>query len=78
MKEQFGGKPIDEHDWHSREYVNHWIQSDITRDAERRPILRRMLAVAPFPPKRPSEFWMLGPATERSASRCFAHSRVRI
>jgi SAM-dependent methyltransferase len=53
MKEQFCGKPIDEHDWHSREYVNHWIESDITRDQERRPILRRMLALAPFSPEEP-------------------------
>ncbi len=53
MKEQFGGKPVDEHDWHSREYVNHWIESDITRDDERRPILRQMLGLAPFSPEAP-------------------------
>jgi len=48
MKERFGDKPIDEHDWHSREYVNQWISSDITRDEERRPVLQRMLSIAPF------------------------------
>lgn len=49
MKTPFDDKHIDEHDWHSREYVQHWIDSDITRDEERRPILQRMLALAPFP-----------------------------
>jgi len=48
MTERFAGKDIGEHDWHSGEYVNHWIESDITRDAERRPVLQRMLALAPF------------------------------
>ena len=41
-------KHIAEHDWHSREYVDRWIESDVTRDDERRPILRRMLEIAPF------------------------------
>jgi trans-aconitate methyltransferase len=37
-----------EHDWHSRAYVDHWIGADVTRDAERRPVLRKMLSFAPF------------------------------
>src|SRR5579875_1976689 len=53
MKDQFQDKPIDEHDWHSREYVNYWIESHITPDEERRPILRRMLALAPFSREAP-------------------------
>jgi ubiquinone/menaquinone biosynthesis C-methylase UbiE len=36
------------HDWHSTEYVAEWITRDVTRDAERRPLLRQMLALAPF------------------------------
>jgi SAM-dependent methyltransferase len=48
MKERFDDQHIDEHDWHSREYVEHWINSDVTRDEERRPVLRKMLALAPF------------------------------
>lgn len=47
-KDRFSDQHIDEHDWHSREYVQHWIESDITRDDERRPVLRQMLAMAPF------------------------------
>lgn len=37
------------HDWHSQEYVDHWINHDMTRDDERRPILRMMMTHAPFP-----------------------------
>jgi trans-aconitate methyltransferase len=38
------------HDWQSADYVSGWIEHDVARDAERRPLLRRMLASAPFPP----------------------------
>ncbi len=37
---------VTEHDWHSETYVQQWIDKDIQRDAQRRPILRRMLALA--------------------------------
>ena len=37
------------HDWQSAEYVSHWIGRDVTRDDERRPLLRRMLAAAGLP-----------------------------
>jgi SAM-dependent methyltransferase len=50
MKERPGHDHIDEHDWHSWEYVDNWIKSDITRDDERRPVLRKMLSLAPFAP----------------------------
>jgi 2-polyprenyl-3-methyl-5-hydroxy-6-metoxy-1,4-benzoquinol methylase len=39
---------VHEHDWHSRAYVDRWIDEDVTRDAERRPVLRKMLSFAPF------------------------------
>lgn len=41
---------VHEHDWHSADYVGEWIERDVTRDDERRPVLRRMLALAPFAP----------------------------
>jgi ubiquinone/menaquinone biosynthesis C-methylase UbiE len=41
-------RTVDHHDWHSAAYVDEWIARDMTRDAERRPRLRRMLAAAPF------------------------------
>src|SRR5690349_20794288 len=41
-------RPIGEHDWHSREYVDSWIERDVTRDNERRPLLQQMLTIAPF------------------------------
>jgi trans-aconitate methyltransferase len=37
-----------EHDWHSHAYVDRWIGEDVTRDAERRPIIRKMLGFAPL------------------------------
>ncbi len=36
------------HDWHSSAYVAEWIARDVTRDDERRPLLRQMLGVAPL------------------------------
>ena len=36
------------HDWQSADYVAGWIDHDIARDPERRPLLRKMLASAPF------------------------------
>jgi ubiquinone/menaquinone biosynthesis C-methylase UbiE len=38
----------DQHDWHSQDYVAHWVGRDLARADERRPILDRMLAAAPF------------------------------
>ncbi len=49
MSERFDDQHIGEHDWHSPEYVDQWIRSDVTRDGERRPVLRRMLELAPLP-----------------------------
>ena len=40
--------PQGEHDWHSEEYVDHWIGTDVTRDEERRPLLGKVAAFIPF------------------------------
>jgi ubiquinone/menaquinone biosynthesis C-methylase UbiE len=37
------------HDWQSTDYVDEWIKRDAARDPERRPLLQRMLSLAPFP-----------------------------
>jgi ubiquinone/menaquinone biosynthesis C-methylase UbiE len=37
------------HDWHSTSYVSEWIARDTSRDRDRRPLLQRMLSMAPFP-----------------------------
>src|SRR5215472_395211 len=37
------------HNWQSADYVSGWIEHDVARDPERRPMLRQMLASAPFP-----------------------------
>jgi trans-aconitate methyltransferase len=36
------------HDWQSADYVAGWIDHDVARDPERRPLLRQMLSSAPF------------------------------
>ena len=36
------------HDWQSADYVAGWIDHDIARDPERRPLLRQMLSSVPF------------------------------
>jgi len=38
------------HDWQSADYVAGWIDHDVARDPERRPLLRQMLSSAPFAP----------------------------
>jgi tRNA (cmo5U34)-methyltransferase len=35
------------HDWHSESYVSGWIDADMTRDDERRPLLRRVASLLP-------------------------------
>jgi SAM-dependent methyltransferase len=45
-----GNGPLSEHDWHSRQYVDDWIERDVTRDNIRRPLLQQMLSFAPFAP----------------------------
>jgi SAM-dependent methyltransferase len=40
---------IGEHDWHSRQYVEEWIAGDVMRDDARRPLIRQMLSLAPYP-----------------------------
>jgi SAM-dependent methyltransferase len=37
------------HDWHSEAYVEDWIKHDAARNDERRPRLKCMVALAPFP-----------------------------
>ena len=40
------GRPIGEHDWHSSDYVDWWINRDLGRDSDRRQRLRAMLSHA--------------------------------
>ena len=36
------------HDWHSAAYVERWISGDVTRDSERRPVLRQLAQLLPI------------------------------
>jgi ubiquinone/menaquinone biosynthesis C-methylase UbiE len=40
--------PHGHHDWHSAQYVDDWIGNDVTRDGQRRPMLRRVAELLPF------------------------------
>ena len=48
MPEETKGFAMFPHDWHSPDYVAEWIKRDAARDPERRPLLQRMLSLAPF------------------------------
>jgi SAM-dependent methyltransferase len=48
MSSRRDGISADHHDWHSPSYVDEWIARDLTRDEERRPRLRQMLAATPY------------------------------
>ena len=37
-----------EHDWHSDAYVDEWMAKDLEREKKRRPLLAKMMALAPF------------------------------
>jgi tRNA (cmo5U34)-methyltransferase len=41
------------HNWHSASYVSEWIEHDVTRDDERRPLLRRVAALLPLTDSAP-------------------------
>jgi hypothetical protein len=41
--------PIAEHHrWHSRNYVDHWIDDAANHDAQHRPLLRQAVGLLPF------------------------------
>src|SRR5882672_8046184 len=44
---------VAEHDWHSGDYVDWWIERDAERETIRRQRLRNMLALSPFAPEMP-------------------------
>jgi len=70
-----------EHDWHSAEYVAEWIARDVTRDDERRPLLARMLALAPFPTDAALEVLDVGAGyglVTEEVCRRFPHARVTL
>ena len=73
--------PEGHHDWHSQEYVDHWIDHDLTRDDERRPVLRDMMQHAPFPADAPVEVLDIGAGygiVSEEALRAFPNARVTL
>src|SRR4051794_4010806 len=37
------------HDWHSQDYVSHWIARDAGGSTDRQPIIERLIAAIPYP-----------------------------
>ena len=73
--------PEGHHDWHSQEYVDHWIDHDLTRDDERRPVLRDMMQHAPFPADAAVEVLDIGAGygiVSEEALKAFPNARVTL
>jgi SAM-dependent methyltransferase len=80
MAERFD-RPSGEHDWHSPEYVDDWIERDVTRDNVRRPLLQQMLTVAPFAPEAEINVLDVGAGyglVSEQVLRMFPHVRLTL
>jgi SAM-dependent methyltransferase len=81
MANSYHDRPIGEHDWHSREYVDDWIGRDVTRDNVRRPLLQQMLTLAPFVPEAEINVLDLGAGyglVSEQVLRMFPRARVTL
>ena len=76
-----GARALFPHDWHSTDYVAEWITRDAARDPERRPLLRQMLSIAPFPCDAELEVLDVGAgygAVSEEALHAFPAARVTL
>jgi tRNA (cmo5U34)-methyltransferase len=48
-EDQGTGRGWHTHDWHSKDYVDNWLERDEAVELERRPLLRRTADLLPFP-----------------------------
>jgi SAM-dependent methyltransferase len=81
VPDRFDNRPIGEHDWHSRGYVDNWIERDVTRDNVRRPLLQEMLTVAPFAPEAEISVLDVGAGyglVSEQVLRIFPHARLTL
>ncbi len=81
MGNRFDDRPLGEHDWHSREYVDNWIERDVTRDNVRRPLLQQMLTVASFAPEAEINVLDIGAGyglVSEQVLRIFPHARLTL
>ena len=81
MADHYHDRPLGEHDWHSREYVNEWIERDVTRDNVRRPLLQQMLTLAPFAPEAEINVLDVGAGyglVSEQVLRVFPHARLTL
>jgi ubiquinone/menaquinone biosynthesis C-methylase UbiE len=69
------------HDWHSANYVDGWIAKDVKREERRRPLLARMMALAPFAVNAPIRILDVAGgygAVSEAALIAFPNARVTI
>jgi SAM-dependent methyltransferase len=81
MANCWNDRSLGEHDWHSREYVDDWIERDVTRDNVRRPLLQQMLTVAPFAPEAEINVLDVGAGyglVSEQVLRMFPHARLTL
>ncbi len=81
MANRFNDRPIGEHEWHSRDYVDNWIERDVTRDNVRRPLLQQMLTLAPFAPEAEINVLDVGAGyglVSEQVLRMFPHARLTL
>jgi trans-aconitate methyltransferase len=69
------------HDWHSPSYVDDWIKRDFSRDDERRPRIRQMMAMAKLPREAAIEVLDIGAGygfVTEEVLHAFPHARVTL
>ncbi len=69
------------HDWHSQSYVDDWIKRDESRDDERRPRIRQMIAMAKLPREAAIEVLDIGAGygfVTEEVLHAFPHARVTL
>jgi SAM-dependent methyltransferase len=69
------------HDWHSPSYVDDWIKRDFSRDDERRPRIRQMIAMAKLPREAAIEVLDIGAGygfVTEEVLHAFPHARVTL
>lgn len=71
----------DDHDWHSTQYVDEWISKDIRREDRRRPMLARMMTLAPFKPDAAIRILDVGGgygAVSEAALKAFPNAKITL
>lgn len=74
-------RSIDDHDWHSQNYVNQWMTKDRGRTARRQPLFQRMIDGVPFAQDAPLRIIDVGGgygAVSEAMLRAFPQAEVTL